>query len=251
LHVIASGYRNNISYCTSEVCGNGECKELENKWNCPEDCGTAPDCRDENYGCTPDPIPCCSGLKSSALFADPNGDCSEMANCGTICIPCGNGVCDANEGICNCPEDCGTAPDCRDENYGCTPDPIPCCPGLKSSGLYGDPNDCSGDMANCGTICIPCGNGVCDANEGICNCPEDCKEGETLSADLNCDGKVNLADAAILLSFWSKDPSEATDINQDGVVEESILSPCKNPDINQDGKVNLADFSVMMSQWTK
>ena len=89
----------------------------------------------------------------------------------------------------------------------------------------------------CGSICRPCGNGICDANENICNCPEDCKENEKLSADLNCDGNVNLTDVAILLSFWGKDPSGATS--------------CKSPDINQDGKVNLADFSVMMSQWTK
>ncbi len=40
LHVIASGYRNNISYCTSEVCGNGACRALENEWNCPQDCKT-------------------------------------------------------------------------------------------------------------------------------------------------------------------------------------------------------------------
>ena len=66
---------------------------------------------------------------------------------------------------------------------------------------------------------------------------DNCAEGETLSADLNCDGNVNLTDVAILLSFWGKDPSGSTS--------------CKSPDINQDGKVNLADFSIMMSQWTK
>ncbi|MEA3342625.1 MAG: hypothetical protein U9Q92_00525 [archaeon] len=69
-----------------------------------DQCGIS--CRDENYPCSIEDIPCCSGLKSSALFGDPNGDCSIVANCGTICIPCGNRVCDANEGICNCPEDC-------------------------------------------------------------------------------------------------------------------------------------------------
>ena len=57
-----------------------------------------------------------------------------------------------------------------------------------------------------------------------------------LSADLNCDNKVNLADYAILMSFWEKDPSGA--------------NSCQSPDINQDGKVNLADFSIMMSLWT-
>jgi len=28
------------------------------------------------------------------------------ATCGSICAPCGNGVCDKNENKCNCPEDC-------------------------------------------------------------------------------------------------------------------------------------------------
>ena len=43
LHVIASGYRNATSYCTSEVCGNGQCRAKENEWNCPEDCATTTD----------------------------------------------------------------------------------------------------------------------------------------------------------------------------------------------------------------
>jgi hypothetical protein len=347
LHVIASGYRNNISYCTSEVCGNGECKELENKWNCPEDCGTAPDCRNENYGCTIDPIPCCPGLKSSALFGDPNGDCGEMANCGTICIPCGNGICDANESKCNCPEDCKEETDCIPEGSSVdTSGMQKCCAGLKaiSCARPNSQGECHNEDFNCDSFpCANCGNGICGLGENKCNCPEDCKkgnecdtswyyifqgdsgynntyndltvpeksfigvvafkscsspgvgtslmrcnpyklngvsvytgsknlkkyegqkveiigkkhsfelegqqleeiwpikirckEGETLSADLNCDGKVNLTDSAILLSFWNKDPSEATS--------------CKTPDINQDGSVNLADFSIIMSQWTK
>jgi hypothetical protein len=38
LHEIASGYRNGVTYCTSEVCGNGQCQAKENEWNCSEDC---------------------------------------------------------------------------------------------------------------------------------------------------------------------------------------------------------------------
>jgi hypothetical protein len=57
-----------------------------------------------------------------------------------------------------------------------------------------------------------------------------------LSADLNCDGIVNVVDSAILMSFWGKDPSGA--------------NSCQSPDINQDGNVNLADRAIMMSQWT-
>jgi hypothetical protein len=51
-----------------------------------------------------------------------------------------------------------------------------------------------------------------------------------LTADLNRDGKVNLADFSMLLFYWgSRGPTG---------------------DINEDGKVNLADFSIMLSQWT-
>ena len=61
-------------------------------------------------------------------------------------------------------------------------------------------------------------------------------DGSFSSADLNCDGNVNLTDSAILMSFWGKDPSGPTS--------------CQSPDINQDKAVNLTDFGIMMSQWT-
>ena len=38
LHEIWSGYRNGVVYCTSEICGDGQCKSVENKLNCPTDC---------------------------------------------------------------------------------------------------------------------------------------------------------------------------------------------------------------------
>ena len=38
LHEISSGYRDGIVFCTSEVCGNGECKAKENPYNCEDDC---------------------------------------------------------------------------------------------------------------------------------------------------------------------------------------------------------------------
>lgn len=51
-----------------------------------------------------------------------------------------------------------------------------------------------------------------------------------LTADLNRDGKVNLADFSILLFHWgASDPTA---------------------DINDDGDVGLADFSIMLFQWT-
>lgn len=52
----------------------------------------------------------------------------------------------------------------------------------------------------------------------------------TNRSDLNRDGKVNLVDFSILLSYWNTDDAVA--------------------DINQDGGVNLADFSIMLFNWT-
>lgn len=49
-------------------------------------------------------------------------------------------------------------------------------------------------------------------------------------ADVNGDGKVNLADLSILLFNWKKSSAQA--------------------DINSDGTVNITDFSIMLSAWT-
>lgn len=57
-----------------------------------------------------------------------------------------------------------------------------------------------------------------------------------LSADLNCDNKVNVYDFSILMSYWGTNGSGATS--------------CRSPDINQDGIVDIIDYSIMMSQWT-
>jgi hypothetical protein len=58
----------------------------------------------------------------------------------------------------------------------------------------------------------------------------------TSSADLDRDGKVGPGDFGILLSWWGKNPSEATS--------------CKSPDINGDGNVDAGDFGIMLSQWS-
>lgn len=49
-------------------------------------------------------------------------------------------------------------------------------------------------------------------------------------SDINRDGKVNLIDFSILLSFWNSANPDA--------------------DINEDGNVNLGDFSIMLFNWT-
>nr|QNO58081.1 hypothetical protein OJKMNAAM_00002 [Methanosarcinales archaeon ANME-1 ERB7] len=58
-----------------------------------------------------------------------------------------------------------------------------------------------------------------------------------VSADLNCDGKVDRSDSGILMSYWGTDGSGATS--------------CRSPDINQDGIVNSLDLNILKSQWTQ
>ncbi|HVM76711.1 MAG TPA: DUF4215 domain-containing protein [Candidatus Paceibacterota bacterium] len=54
--------------------------------------------------------------------------------------------------------------------------------------------------------------------------------GKSFLADLNGDGKVNLADFSILLFYWGTSTPLA--------------------DLNGDGKVNLSDFSILLFNWT-
>lgn len=63
------------------------------------------ECRDENYPCTVNNMPCCSGLIEIPL-SHPSGNTCIAASCGSICAPCGNGICQGNENECNCPNDC-------------------------------------------------------------------------------------------------------------------------------------------------
>jgi eight-cysteine-cluster-containing protein len=63
------------------------------------------DCRNESYQCTIEDIECCPGLVEVPMAAMENGTCI-AANCGSVCRPCGDGVCADNENYCSCPEDC-------------------------------------------------------------------------------------------------------------------------------------------------
>ncbi len=184
LYEISSGYRNGVAYCTSEVCGNGECETKENEWNCPEDCKEVLYDLDEYY-----------------LNIDYS--CNTDFDC-------------AIKDVHNC---CGYYPKCVNKDAKVDPNYV-----RKACAVEG--------------ISSVCGYPSIDSCRCVQNkCEGFLKEEEKLSADLNCDEKINLADAGILLSFWGKDPSGATS--------------CKSPDINKDGNVNLVDFSVIMSQWTK
>ncbi len=151
--------------CTAK-CGNGNCDtETENAFNCQLDCQS--ECRDETYTCTPEDIPCCEGLEeSTASFLD-EGICM-TPTCGTICLPCGDDVCDEElgENRCNC-LDCG---ECSEEGEEAMP-PYACCDGLELVEDCPEGEECAVSVK----YCVDCGNGTCDEHENSENCPEDCE----------------------------------------------------------------------------
>jgi hypothetical protein len=125
----------------------------------------------------------------------------------------------------NCPATCEADGKCKIS--GCpTGDPDCSCSEYEPSGFI-----CQTDETCPGTSLTHSGSGIC--------CSVACESGaaDFQTADLNCNGSVNLTDSAILMSFWGKDPSGATS--------------CQSPDINQNGAVNLTDSAIMMSQWTE
>lgn len=91
------------------VCENGVYKG-DHSYICPQSCKDGAcikeKCRDETYSCTIEDIPCCEGLKRVPLASETEDGQCIAASCGSICRPCGNGICDSNENKCNCPEDC-------------------------------------------------------------------------------------------------------------------------------------------------
>ena len=60
------------------------------------------------------------------------------------------------------------------------------------------------------------------------------QEAETVNADLNRDGSVNLIDFSILLFWWGSDGGSSD----------------PPADINRDGNVSLTDFSILLFNWT-
>jgi len=178
---------------TGDSCQEGQCKGKE---NCPsQDPCEVGQCNEDGFcvyyatpgrpgcgGCydwgLPGPegemIVCCQGFGPELVprmfcgegqfpcggMEDPG--CKEAceAGCATnqqICVPCGNGVCEAFENVCNCEEDCSFQVNCE------------------------------GDW-NCpeGMVCI---GGVCQPNEP-CTSEEICGDDQ----DNDCDGKVDEPD---------------------------------------------------------
>ncbi len=166
-----------LGICTAK-CGNGVCDaETESEYNCPEDCRVI-----TKYKLT------CRSTYTSGWHIRKCQECEEgytLVKCeekGLWVFKICREVCERiyeTECLENPKCEQGDAEiarekcECRDENYKCTIENIPCCAGLKEVGLcFEEDGGCT--CANCGSICLPCGNGVCNTNENRCNCPEDC-----------------------------------------------------------------------------
>ncbi len=118
-------------------------------------------CRNEDSGCTPMGPPCCPGLRPSSDAVETKDGCA-VVTCGSVCLPCGNGICDDNENRCSCPEDCGKMdipcqPEMRDADY-CIAEYRPVC------GFKGD-----GSSETYSNMCNACKNSEVDYfQEGEC-----------------------------------------------------------------------------------
>lgn len=72
---------------------------------------------------------CCSGLTAVNGTYHVNGTC--MKDLGTICVKCGDGICEGPENDCNCPRDCKVKPVCAKEGEIFSDGSRQCCAGLQ------------------------------------------------------------------------------------------------------------------------
>jgi hypothetical protein len=135
-----------------------------------EKCSEYVSCRDEEYGCYIGNLPCCDGLVEVPLAESENGECI-AADCGSVCRPCGNGVCDENENWCSCPEDCEAPATCYDSDGG--KDYYSA--GVVELGTAREEDYCDGDLV----IEHYCSEGQLKAEDYAC--PHGCHEGACFS----------------------------------------------------------------------
>ncbi len=187
------GFRTGWSICAP--CGNGICDvDLENKCNCPEDCGEVEECYGEGESLPVLPGPsevCCEGLKLIPPKCDPNGlEACPVGTAGICTAKCGNGECDTRlESAYNCPVDCGEQ-ECAENGekvyYRTEFGPTYCCSknaGIKpSSFLNPESGQCIALPDGSKGTCVDswwrtCGDGKCSGGEDKCNCQKDCEQG--------------------------------------------------------------------------
>ncbi|NQU98556.1 hypothetical protein HQ533_03745 [Candidatus Woesearchaeota archaeon] len=186
--------------CPAQVCGNEICEgdELE---TCPQDC---------QCGCPDTPETVCgnNGVTYTNSCNALCGGTHVACNGACPCPVCGNGICERNENIDNCPDDCKEEGDCRDNidcpikmkcknsvcvDVGCiqeggtspgaiSPEYIyhmatECCEGLITTAYFGNYDEKCNFVILAGGpsgVCTKCGDGQCGKGETECNCPDDC-----------------------------------------------------------------------------
>ncbi|WAS92301.1 FG-GAP repeat domain-containing protein [Nannocystis punicea] len=155
------------------VCGDGTCQNPpENEQNCPDDCGPC----DNDGACEPPenatncPNDCnYEGYCGDDICQKPN---ENETNCPDDCLPdptdggvCGNGVCDSNESLELCPEDCAV---CGDEMCTEPYESVKTCP-----------VDCGGNTISDGECPDTAGgvDGQCQLDDDGCGCVAEPQDG--------------------------------------------------------------------------
>ena len=217
------------------ICGDGVCENIEMQTKtCPDDCFPS-DCADlGEHGPNPslgpnDPnadVVCCSGLVQTVPSEAFTDTCEMAVGAGTVCLACGDGVCDEMyENGCNCPDDCNikSGPVCgndiceegeADDCPVCVTEPCP----MRPCTLGTCQSDCDVEP---GPVC---GNDICEEGEAddcpVCTgdvCPErPCKLG-TCQSDcgiekrISCEGAnkgpdvVCTMEYAPVCGYWTAD----------------------------------------------
>lgn len=190
-------------------CGDGFCGGMENKCNCPADCG--PLCSKQNANAD-DPTLCCPGLNflTNKFRLGQNGTCVNSGFTNGICVntKCGDSKCEGYEDKCNCPADCKDVVGCKQANQN-SDFPALCCSGLGwLSNQYRLARDGSCiDSGFTNGICVTtkCGDNKCEGTEDKCNCPLDCTtSGTAIPGTCITDGKVIYPDGSVCCSGLTK-----------------------------------------------
>ncbi len=121
---------------------------------------------------------CCEGLARVCPYERAGIACGAPCDFAEVCIACGDGTCDANEDICNCPLDCegGGPGECVPEGGVLEVGGMAlCCMGLLPLPATGpDANDVCDFDAGGLSVCAQANNGQCGIGENFCNAPVDC-----------------------------------------------------------------------------
>jgi len=133
----------------------------------------------QSYDIFQDPeAECCPPLKAVSASGYVEGmGCVALPGGTFWCLACGDGLCEAPEDECLCPEDCEFELPCIPEGGSgiVVPDATPCCDGLTSIGCDAPGDDGLCEACGGGFYCTYCGDGECNEPENYCNCPADCQ----------------------------------------------------------------------------